>query len=392
MRLGNVIWSGVMWARLSLLLSNASLEVSQLIARVGHWWLREFLALFPEGVAQWLTGSGRITLLLAQNEAFVEWRLRANGDAQFDGMRVARHEYTTASIDDFLRHNKLTRSDVTIAVVLRPEQFFTRKLILPRQAGNAVDGIVARDLVEKTPFKLADIYYDYAVVQEADKLTVTQQVAKRDSVGAAAIAFGIEVSDIGFLDAATQREDAAREPAITLHRDRSERTSWTRRAALALVGSAVLLALTTGGIDYWRQQSALDAFGPQIAKTRQRAQEVRDAFTKLEHRQNSFSHLLARKRHTPALLDIWDEVTRLVPSDSWLTELHVTDASPSQDYRLAVSGYSTAAAKLVVTFDRSPLFREAALTTAIAFDPTEQRERFALQAMVRRDAMGNATP
>jgi hypothetical protein len=75
-----------------------------------------------------------------------------------------------------------------------------------------------------------------------------------------------------------------------------------------------------------------------------------------------------------------------------LTELHVTDASPSQDYRLAVSGLSTAAAKLVVTFDRSPLFREVALTTAVALDSTEQRERFALQATVRSDAMENATP
>jgi general secretion pathway protein L len=381
-----------MWAQMSWLRNNASLQVSQLIARFGHWWLREFLALFPERAAQWLTGSGRITLLLAQDEAFVELRLRANGDAQFDSMRVARHEYTTASIDDFLRHNKLTRSDVTIAVALRPEQFFARKLVLPLQAANAVDGIVARDLVEKTPFRLAEIYYDYAIVKEADKHIVTQQLVKRDSVEAAAIAFGIEVSVIGFLDAAMQREDAAPEPAIRIQRDRSDRTFWTRRAALAFAGSAVLLALMAGGIDYWRQQSALDALGPQIAKTRQQAQEVRDAFTKLEHRQNSFGHLLARKRHAPALLDIWDEVTRLVPSDSWLTELHVTDASPSQDYRLVVSGFSTAAAKLVVTFDRSPLFREAALTTAIALDPTEQRERFALQAMVRRDAVGSATP
>jgi general secretion pathway protein L len=392
MRLGNVNWSGVMWARLSLLRSNASLQVSQLIARVGHWWLREFLALFPERVAQWLTGSGGITLLLAQDEAFVELSLRASSSAQLDRTRITRDEYTADSIDEYLRNNKLTRSDVTIAVLLPPEQFFARKLVLPRQAANAIDVIVARDLAEKTPFRLADIYYDYAVVQEADKLTVTQQLAKRDSVEAAAVAFAIEVSDIGFLDAATQPEDAAREPAITLHRDRGERTSWARRAALALAGSAVLLALTAGGINYWRQQSALDALGPQIAKTRQQAQEVRDAFTKLEHRQNSFSHLLARKRHAPALLDIWDEVTRLLPSDSWLTELHVTDASQSQNYRLAVSGFSTAAAKLVVTFDRSPLFREAALTTAIALDPTEQRERFALQAMVRRDAMGNATP
>jgi general secretion pathway protein L len=381
-----------MWARLSGLRSNASLQVSQLIARFGHWWLREFLAMFPEWIAQWLMGSGKIALLLAQGEAFVELRLRANGGVRLDDMRVACSEYTSASIDNFLLRNKLTRADVTIAVALRPEQFFKRTLVLPLQAANAVERIVARDLAEKTPFKLADIHYDYAVVQEADKLIVGQQLVKRGSVEAAAMAFGIDVADIGFLGAATQREETAQTPVITLHRDRSDRTSLARRTALALAGSAVVLALIAGGIDYWRQQWALDALGPQIAKMRPQAQEVRDAFAKLQHRQSSFGHLLTRKNQAPALLDIWDEVTRLVPDDSWLTELHVTDASPSQEYRLAVSGFSTAAAKLVVVFDRSPLFREAALTAAIALDTNEQRERFALQAVVRRDAMGSATP
>jgi general secretion pathway protein L len=381
-----------MWARLSWLRSNTSLQVSQLIARFGHWWLREFLAMFPEWIAQWLMGSGKIALLLAQDEAFVELRLRANGGVRLDDMRVARSEYTSASIDNFLLRNKLTRADVTIAVALRPEQFFKRTLVLPLQAANAVEGIVARDLAEKTPFRLADIHYDYAVVQEADKLIVTQQLVKRGSVEAASMAFGIDVADIGFLDAATQREETAQTPAITLNRDRSYRTSLAGHTALALAGGAAVLALIAGGIDYWRQQSTLDALGPQIAKMRPQAQEVRDAFAKLQHRQSSFGHLLTRKHQAPALLDIWNEVTRLVPDDSWLTELHVTDASPSQEYRLAVSGFSTAAAKLVVVFDRSPLFREAALTAAIALDANEQRERFALQAVVRRDAMGSATP
>ena len=381
-----------MWAQLSWLRSIASLQASKLITRLGHWWLREFLALFPDWIAQWLTGSGKIALLLARDEAFVQLRLRANGGAQLDDMRVARSEYTTASIDNFLLRNKLTRADVTIAVALRPEQFFKRTLALPLQAANAVEGIVARDLAEKTPFRLADVHYDYAIVREADKLIVTQQLVKRDSVEAAALALGIDVADIGFLDAATQREETAQAPVITLHRDRSDRTSLARRTALALAGSAVVLALIAGGIDYWRQQSALDALVPQIAKMRPQAQGVRDAFAKLQHRQNSFGHLLARKNQVPALLDIWDEVTRRVPDDSWLTELHMTDASPSQEYRLAVSGFSTAAAKLVVVFDRSPLFREAALTAAIALDTNEQRERFALQAVVRRDVMRSATP
>jgi general secretion pathway protein L len=77
-------------------------------------------------------------------------------------------------------------------------------------------------------------------------------------------------------------------------------------------------------------------------------------------------------------------VTRLLPTDAWLTELRVTALSKGQEREISLSGYSAAAAKLVAVLDRSPVFQDATLTTAIALDPTEQRERFALQAKVRR--------
>jgi general secretion pathway protein L len=383
--MSNPKWVWILWLQ-----SNASAQLKQAARRFGQWWLREFLALFPERVAQWLVGPGDATLVVSQIDQFVEMRLRTDSGAQLDSTRVPRLEYASSSVDDFLRRHQLGRSDVTIGLALPPDQFFQRKLLLPLQASNSLDEIVARDLVQKTPFRLPDIHHDYAVVQDGGKLIVLQHVMRRDSVGTAAVSLELELADIGFVEAAPQSGSSISSAVIALHRERASRTSWPRRAALALATSAVPLTLLAGGLCYWRQEVILDDLGPQIAKVRQQAQEVRDAFGKLEHRRNSVGYILAKKREGPALLDIWDEVTRLLPADSWLTELRMTEEAPSQDYRISLSGFSAAAARLVVTFDQSPMFHDAALTTAVSLDPTEQRERFALQAMVRAGVLRGA--
>jgi general secretion pathway protein L len=375
----------------SWLRGSVAMQFGDLVSRLGHWWLREFLALLPEKAAQWLMGADEIALWLARDGAFVQFRLCTKGK-ELDVLRMAPDEYTAAAVDAFLTRHQLRRSNVTIGIALRSEQIFARRLVLPLEAADNVEEIVARELADRTPFRLTDIHYDYVIAREANKIIVKQRLIKRDSVEAAAQTFGLDVSEIGVVEASTQRDEPAEDLTVRLRRDRSDRTSWVRRAAIGLAGAAAVLVLTACVTDYWRQQSALDELELQIAKIRREAQEVRDAFAKLEHGQSGFRHLLAKKNDAPALLRIWDEVTRLVPSDSWLTELNLTSSASSQDYHLAVSGFSPAAAKLVVIFDGSPLFREAALTTAVALDPAEQRERFALQGAIRRSVAGSTIP
>jgi general secretion pathway protein L len=318
--------------------------------------------------------------------------LRADNDENLDSARITGSEYRPTTVDDFLRRNEFARRDVSIGIALRPDQFFERELVLPLQAARSLDEIVARDLTQKTPFRLADIHYDFIFVEDAGKLIVTQRLTKRESVKAAAMVLGLDPAEVSFLSIHDQNGGTTFGAAISLHKGRKDKISWPPRAALGLATSIVLLALFTGGLKYWRQESNLETLGPQIKIANQQAREVRDAFAKLEHQHTSISHILAEKRQGPAVLDIWEETTHLLPADSWLTELSITNALPSEGYHISMIGFSAAAAKLVVMFDQSPLFHEAALTTAVALDPIEQRERFALQAKVRVGPSRSSTP
>ena len=81
----------------------------------------------------------------------------------------------------------------------------------------------------------------------------------------------------------------------------------------------------------------------------------------------------------------------MLPADSWLTELRVSEIAHKPEQLVAMTGFSSSAADLVALVDKSPLFADAALTAPIALDQTEQRERFALQARLLQKR-GNGKP
>jgi general secretion pathway protein L len=359
-----------------------AVRLSEVLRPLAELWLREFLALFPARIAQWLVGRGDASLVLAAEADAIVLRLLADGEKESACERLARSDYTPAAVEKFLQQHKLKRRDVKLGIRLARAQVFSRGMTLPRQAAASLDRIVEQDLVAKTPFRRDEIYCGYAVERATnDKLAVRQWVARRDAVEAVVSELALELANVAFVDTNAEAE-AARRPRITLRPDRADRSRWMGRAAAALVASAVVLGLLVAGLTYWRQAAVLGELDAQVAAARGKAQQVRAAIDKLEQKQATLLRLRARKADEPGLLDAWEEATRVLPSHSWLTELRLSESSDTR--QISMSGFSPAAASLVGMIDQSPYFADTALTSPIALDSVEQRERFALQAKLKR--------
>jgi len=315
-------------------------------------WLREFLALFPARIAQWLVGRGDTSLVLTAEPDAVVLRLLADGEKESACERLARSDYTPAVVEKFLHEHKLTRRDVTLGIRLPRAQVFCRSLTLPRQAAVSLDRIVEQDLIAKTPFRRDEIYCGYAAARAGnDKLAVRQWVARRDAVEAAASELALELESVAFVDTDWESEIAG-PPRILLSPDRADRNGWMGRAAATLAASMVVLGLLAGGLTYWRQAALLDELDAQVAAARGKAQQVRAAIDKLEQKQATLVRLRARRAEEPGLLDAWEEATRVLPSHSWLTELRLSESSDTR--QISMSGFSAAAASLVGMIDQSP--------------------------------------
>ncbi len=365
-----------------------------LVHQLGRWWLVELLALFPRRVSQWLMGRNSKAVVLFTETNAISLLLRSEGGQTLASASMRQADYSPKAIDDFVRAHQLRRNDVALGLGLPSANFFERKLVLPVEAAPTLDEIVARDLVLKTPFKLADIYHGFAAskASDADKIVVSQWVTRRTFVHDAAACAGLDPESIAFVEPVGRTVGNCSSPAIWLHGRNGGGSVWIRRSALALALSAVLLTIATGTLVFWRQQSTLDEIEARLAVVKPKAQQVRALINNLEHTQALLLRVRSRKSESAGLLDVWEETTRLLPLHSWLTELRLSEVAQQNEQRLAIIGFSTAAASIVGLVDASAFFAEAALAAPVSLDVAEERERFAIQTKLRRSGMRRGAP
>jgi general secretion pathway protein L len=354
--------------------------------RAGRWWVREFLGLFPERTAKWLVGPGRATLSLTSDGDARVLELAGSGRPKLAATRLNAADFSPASIDDFLRTHGVSRGEADIAIRLPREMIFRRRLVLPAQAASSIDEIVAADLVRRTPFRLQDIYHSHSATapDSSGKIVVWQWVVRRAFIHDAASRFDLNINDVAFVDCSGGGDADEPFPFIALHSHAKSARSWIKTSMLLLVCGAGALPAATAMLKYQNQEAVIEANDGRIAAARVRAQKVRSEFDRLQEKQNVLVRLRSRRHEVPGLLDLWEEATRLLPGDSWLTELRITEVPEKNEQVVAMNGFSAGATDLIKLFDRSPLLADASLTAPVAIDPVEGRERFALQAKVKR--------
>jgi general secretion pathway protein L len=77
------------------------------------------------------------------------------------------------------------------------------------------------------------------------------------------------------------------------------------------------------------------------------------------------------------VLGVWDELSRILPDHTFLTETRLADG------KVTLSGFSADAARLVRIIDQSPMFSGATLAAAITPDANEHKDRFSITFKLR---------
>jgi general secretion pathway protein L len=297
-------------------LARSGSRIPDLLTQLGQWWMSEFLALFPARFSEWLTDRGYKKLRLLAEPDFFVLQLLSDRRRPLASARIARSAYSPSSIDDFLKAQRLDRGGVVIGIQLPRDQVFSRQLILPLEAAGSIDEIVAQDLVAKTPFRLADIYHDHQSRRTGDKIAVWQWIVRREFVASAAQSAGINLTDLAFVESEVGGTDSAPIPILNLRQDGNEHHSWLRKLFYGLALGASFLAVVAGAHRYWRQQRILDDLATELTTAKAQAQQVRTALDKLEQKQAAVVLVRLQKRDTPGLLEVWEEVSKILPANS----------------------------------------------------------------------------
>lgn len=84
------------------------------------------------------------------------------------------------------------------------------------------------------------------------------------------------------------------------------------------------------------------------------------------------------KKEDASKLKLLEELTGLIPEDSWLTEFRYT----AKEKKIKLSGYAVSASKLIPILEESQLFENVRFTSPITTEKGRNKERFRLEMTV----------
>ena len=256
------------------------------------------------------------------------------------------------------------------------EGFLEKTLELPAEALENLHEVVRYELERVTPFRRTDVYFDATPSTSGPRdgnVSVELRIIQRREIDAQ-LQF---LERWGFSPAQRHISIQHQQGVAWLSlAPEDSRSGLTSRVAPLLWTCNALLLVGLAAFVWWQQQVKLTALHEQSSQLRQQLARNVELVEQVEQRKQRLNALLERQRERPLTVLILDELTRLVPDNTYLQRLQITQGA------VRIQGVSSNAAALVQLIEASDYFSSVRFEAAVVRDARSQGERFSIWARV----------
>ncbi|WP_407185041.1 PilN domain-containing protein [Bradyrhizobium centrosematis] len=337
-----------------------------------HWWMAEFRTAVPPRWRPLLNRKARPTCFVSRSDDAVTCDLDRDG-------RTVRQQFPAATFDssallEWLAQLGLRRDQVLLAAVLPEDLFLRRNLNVPGEALASLPQILDQEIVRRTPFRLTDVWHTACPIPNASRdgaVPHSHWIIARERATAAIAPMAVAMEEIDFL---AVRTDAGQLVSVVQIRpDAGEGAPEAARAIKSLWLTLFAAAVLGLMIFEWYQAGLAAELDTELLEAKASLQEGKS--------QSSQRIRLYALKADGGFLAVWDELSRVLPDDTFLTELRMNQG------HVTISGYSSQAAHLVRILDQSPMFSGATLIAAIVPDANEGKDRFSIKFRLRNSLL-----
>ena len=341
------------------------------VAGFGAWWLHELSSLVPARVRDAIERRRLRPVIAVDAERITFWRPSQPGESfgmheaasiavSADAAAVAAQG--RAALDAILALTPGQR-DVTLALSAR--QVLRRSLKLPAAVEDNLRATIGYDIDRLTPFKAEDLHFD-AVVTGRDaarrEITVDVVTVRRrvlDQALALVRSFGANVVAVV---ADAPRDASASKINLLTAEDRVEGSHLLRWQVIAPLCVLLLLVAAVVIVPLWHKREYAIALMNTADEAATRAQQSDRLRSELDRMVSQYNFALERKYTTPGVAQVLDEVTRLLPDDTWLTQFEIKSSIRGKlaQRELFMRGESANAGKLISLLENATLVGQAA--------------------------------
>lgn len=266
-----------------------------------------------------------------------------------------------------------------LALTLTPNRVLRKSLTLPLATEENLRQVLEFQMEQHTPFPAGKVYFGYWVTGrdfERGQLTVEFAATPREGVDAAIktlSGLGLPVRALFVTDMLVTGNLVSLLPAGL-----SGAPSALRHGAnpwlAALVG---LLALTAMAMPLLIKREAVVQMLPWVEKGKKAAETVDTLRRELEARVDKHNYLLQKRQSTPTVIQALEELTRVLPDDTWVQTLDI------KGKELQIQGETASSVRLIGLFEQSSMFREASFRSPLTKGQSSGTEHYQLALQVR---------
>lgn len=345
-----------------------------------EWWVDELRTLIPERLHRVLyRKKSRLVFCVVGEQIEIFKNSGTQCDKESERIIVRRDH--SEEIAEKLNVVSISQRLSSICLRMSSSDCLLRDRKYPRAAKPKISEILQRELLQSTPFTKDEIYSDYVTTfdhHEPSMMNVTQLIIKREIVDQLVEdlqAANLIVDHVDAYDEKTQKiydidffkDDCAR---------KENKASIFSNYVFFFVLIILLLIFAAIGM-VQRQESVLVALSTEIAYMKRDAMSITKKNERISERSDQITSVLLEKSQRPSILQVWREITVLLPDSVWLTDLQFNGK------KVLVTGFATSAASLVEVLNESPLFKETKLVSQVRYDEQKKKEQFRLEIVLQ---------
>lgn len=357
-----------------------------------RWWRAEISRMLPERFAA-LGGAGSTPLLLVEgDEAVAIDPHAAPGTAEKRaGLGALDEARRKAAVRTLLESVGESRGRARAA--LGRDEALVRRVTLPAATEENLAQVLGFEMDRLSPFAVDEVYFDQRVVSRDaanGQVLVELAMARREAVDARVRelrSLGVSVQGVAL------RDDARRADAFDLLPSEQRGERETRRERLvrnALIASVALLFLAVLVFPIWKKREAVVALIPVVEKARAEAQATDAVVRELERQAADYNYLLARRHAWYPMGAYVDELSKLLPDNTWLQQLDVKTSGKVKE--VVITGETASSSKLIELIEQSKMLQNAAPRGPTTRGSTSGSERFMIGAELRPRTPPEAQP
>jgi len=346
------------------------------LADFWSWWIAELGGILPKSVhAAILPSVERLHLEPNDREVIVS---RGTSETYH---QIGRYPLTASALtSEQVREVKdLTSRTREVLLCLPKDKVLIKTLTLPLAAEENLREVLGFEMDRQTPFSLEQVYYDYAISARKSKnnaltldLVVTPRQFLDDLLG--------KLNGVGFKPhqaTICRGKTGQMLPINLLHeKDRQHRPDSARYLNLALGALALALLLGTVALPLMNKLHVIHVLEAKVELAAGKAELTRRLRDEVEYLGTGSQFLLKKKQATLSVLEITNELTHILPDDTWINQLDI------KGQEVQIQGQSTSAAALIPLIESSDSLHNPHFRSPVTKMPRSNTERFHLSAEV----------